>query len=75
VISYEVFRTRLGEMKLPPTLGGATLFRVLDDWREEKAYYGPGGLPLTEEAMDALARKVWRGIEEVVASAPKAKGP
>lgn len=65
MIEYETFLKRLGETKLP---AHGTLFRVLDDFCEDHAYYRDdgSGLPATEVMLEGLGRQIWRGLVEVV---------
>jgi hypothetical protein len=65
MISYQTFRERLGELKLPPP-ANITLWRVLDEWCDAQGYTGHDGLTLVDEMLDGFAKKVWRGLEEVV---------
>lgn len=77
MIPYNTFRERLGDMKLPPP-ASVTLWRVLDDWCDTQGYTGQDGLALTDHMLDGIAKKIWKGLEEVVEierKAAKRKGP
>lgn len=74
MIAYNTFRERLGDLKLPPP-ASVTLWKVFDDWCDAQGHVGQDGLALTDEMLDGVAKKIWKGIEEIVGPQKARKTP